>query len=162
VTHDRIDCVLVLKGTGTFEYEEYVSLKTIDDPNEGYETISDLMNLQDQINSFQRLIFSHFRHGSSNECRISSLVALVHESYGIYKFVTSMLRAMHATTNSDEALEPLRIRYEAQHHRLVKFYDECANLRYLTSLISIPKLPLVSSNESYLNCTFLTFINCPY
>ncbi|KAK9318648.1 ANTH domain-containing protein [Lipomyces starkeyi] len=127
---------------GTFEYEEYVSLKTIDDPNEGYETISDLMNLQDQINSFQRLIFSHFRHGSSNECRISSLVALVHESYGIYKFVTSMLRAMHATTNSDEALEPLRIRYEAQHHRLVKFYDECANLRYLTSLISIPKLPL--------------------
>ncbi|KAJ8102852.1 ANTH domain-containing protein [Lipomyces tetrasporus] len=127
---------------GTFEYEEYVSLKTIDDPNEGYETISDLMNLQDQINSFQRLIFSHFRHGSSNECRISSLVALVHESYGIYKFVTSMLRAMHATTNSDDALEPLRIRYEAQHHRLVKFYDECANLRYLTSLISIPKLPL--------------------
>ncbi|KAK9478446.1 ANTH domain-containing protein [Lipomyces japonicus] len=127
---------------GTFEYAEYISLKTIDDPNEGYETISDLMNLQDQINSFQRLIFSHFRSGSSNECRISSLVGLVHESYGIYKFITSMLRAMHKTTNSDEALEPLRIRYEAQHHRLVKFYYECANLRYLTSLISVPKLPI--------------------
>ncbi|KAK7205122.1 putative cytoskeleton assembly control protein Sla2 [Myxozyma melibiosi] len=126
---------------GTFEYEEYISLKTINDPNEGYETISDLMNLQDQINTFQRLIFSHFRPGSSNECRISSLVALVHESYGIYKFVTSMLRAMHATTNSDDALEPLRIRYEAQHHRLHKFYYNCSNLRYLTSLISIPKLP---------------------
>ncbi|KAK9459953.1 ANTH domain-containing protein [Lipomyces oligophaga] len=127
---------------GTFEYEEYISLKTIDDPNEGYETISDLMNLQDQINSFQRLIFSHFRPGSSNECRISSLVGLVYESYGIYRFVTSMLRAMHASTNSDDALEPLRIRYEAQHHRLHKFYYECSNLRYLTSLISIPKLPI--------------------
>jgi huntingtin-interacting protein 1-related protein len=39
-------------------------------------------------------------------------------------------------------LEPLRIRYEAQHHRLVKFYFECSNLRYLTSLITVPKLPL--------------------
>ncbi|KAK9448614.1 ANTH domain-containing protein [Limtongia smithiae] len=127
---------------GTFEYEEYISLKTINDPNEGYETITDLMNLQDQINSFQKIIFAHFKPGSSNECRISSLVGLVHESYGIYKFVTSMLRAMHATTNSDDALEPLRIRYEAQHHRLVEFYYDCANLRYLTSLISIPKLPI--------------------
>ncbi|KAK9457832.1 ANTH domain-containing protein [Dipodascopsis uninucleata] len=126
---------------GTFEYEEYISLKTINDPNEGYETITDLMNLQTHIDGFQRIIFAHFRPGSSNECRISSLVALVHESYGIYKFITSMLRAMHATTESDEALEPLRIKYEAQHHRLVKFYYECASLKYLTSLISIPKLP---------------------
>ncbi|KAK9469970.1 ANTH domain-containing protein, partial [Dipodascopsis tothii] len=131
---------------GTFEYEEYISLKTINDPNEGYETISDLMSLQDHIDSFQRLIFSHFRQGSSNECRISSLVPLVHESYGIYKFITSMLRAMHATTQSDEALEPLRIRYVSQHHRLVKFYYECANLRYLTSLITIPKLPVDPPN----------------
>lgn len=38
-------------------------------------------------------------------------------------------------------MEPLRERYDAQHYRLVKFYYECSNLRYLTSLISIPKLP---------------------
>jgi hypothetical protein len=38
-------------------------------------------------------------------------------------------------------LEPLRQRYDAQHYRLVKFYYECSNLRYLTSLIAIPKLP---------------------
>ncbi|KAK6418335.1 sla2 Src-like adaptor 2, partial [Oleoguttula sp. CCFEE 5521] len=69
---------------GTFEYEEYISLKSINDPNEGYETISDLMNLQDQIDSFQKLIFSHFRSGTNNECRISALVPLVQESYGIY------------------------------------------------------------------------------
>lgn len=79
---------------GTFEYEEYLSLKLINDPNEGYEVISDLMSLQDRIDTFQKLIFAHFRH-SANECRISALVPLVQESYGLYKFVTSMLRAMH-------------------------------------------------------------------
>lgn len=138
---------------GTFEYEEYISLKSINDPNEGYETISDLMNLQDQIDSFQKLIFSHFRSGANNECRISALVPLVQESYGIYKFVTSMLRAMHTTLGDDEALSPLRGRYDAQHYRLVRFYYECSNLRYLTSLITVPKLPqdppsLLSEDES--------------
>lgn len=126
---------------GLFEYEEYISLKSINDPNEGYETISDLMTLQDQIDTFQKLIFSHFRGGANNECRIAALVPLVQESYGIYKFITSMLRAMHTTTGDDEALEPLRTRYDGQHYRLIKFYYECSNLRYLTSLITVPKLP---------------------
>ncbi|KEY65852.1 hypothetical protein S7711_05858 [Stachybotrys chartarum IBT 7711] len=126
---------------GTFEYEEYKALKAINDPNEGYETITDLMVLQDKIEQFQKLIFSHFRSVGNNECRIAALVPLVHESYGIYKFITSMLRAMHQTTGDDDALEPLRQRYDAQHYRLVKFYYECSNLRYLTSLITIPKLP---------------------
>ncbi|KAF4635611.1 hypothetical protein G7Y89_g2482 [Cudoniella acicularis] len=138
---------------GTFEYEEYISLKGINDPNEGYETISDLMALQDRIEQFQKLIFSHFRGGGNNECRISALVPLVQESYGIYKFITSMLRAMHTTTGDDDALEPLRSRYDAQHYRLVKFYYECSNLRYLTSLITVPKLPqdppsLLAEDES--------------
>ncbi|KAH7175952.1 ANTH domain-containing protein [Dactylonectria macrodidyma] len=126
---------------GTFEYEEYLSLKAINDPNEGYETITDLMVLQDKIEQFQKLIFSHFRNVGNNECRIAALVPLVQESYGIYKFITSMLRAMHSTTGDNDALEPLRQRYNAQHYRLVKFYYECSNLRYLTSLITIPKLP---------------------
>ena len=55
------------------------------------------MTLQDQIDSFQKLIFSNFRSGANNECRISALVPLVQESYGIYKFITSMLRAMHTS-----------------------------------------------------------------
>ena len=126
---------------GLFEYEEYISLKSINDPNEGYETISDLMTLQDQIDSFQKLVFSHFRAGGNNECRISALVPLVQESYGIYTFITSMLRAMHTTTGDEDALEPLRGRYDTQHYRLLKFYYECSNLRYLTNLIAIPRLP---------------------
>ncbi|KAE9983684.1 hypothetical protein EG327_005407 [Venturia inaequalis] len=126
---------------GTFEYEEYISLKSINDPNEGYETISDLMTLQDQIDSFQKLIFAHIPHSAHSECRISALVPLVQESYGIYKFITSMLRAMHITLGEEEVLQPLRGRYDMQHYRLVKFYYECSQLRYLTSLITVPKLP---------------------
>lgn len=60
-----------------------------------FETINDLMTLQDHIDRFQKVVFQSFRHHSNNECRIASLVPLVEESYGIYKFITSMLRAMH-------------------------------------------------------------------
>ncbi|KAH9486531.1 Endocytosis protein end4 [Psilocybe cubensis] len=125
---------------GLFEYEEYVTLKGIDDPNEGYETISDLMGLQDQIESFQKTVFSHFGNSSNNECRISALVPLVKESWGIYRFITSMLRAMFRRTNDQDALEPLRERYISQHYNLRKFYYECSNLKYLTGLINVPKL----------------------
>ncbi|KAI8605586.1 ANTH domain-containing protein [Dissophora ornata] len=126
---------------GTFDYNEYISLKGIDDPNEGYETINDLMNLQDQIDQFQKLIFANFQPSSNNECRIAALVPLVQESYAIYQFATSMLRAMHKRTNDPEGLILLRQRYNAQHYALLKFYYECSNLKYLTSLISVPKLP---------------------
>ncbi|KIM70189.1 hypothetical protein SCLCIDRAFT_102287 [Scleroderma citrinum Foug A] len=125
---------------GLFEYEEYISLKGIHDPNEGYETINDLMGLQDQIESFQRMVFAHFRLSANNECRISSLVPLVKESWGIYRFITSMLRALYRRTNDHEALEPLRDRFNAQHYNLRKFYYECSNLKFLTSLINVPKL----------------------
>ena len=65
----------------------------------------------------------------------------------------SRLRLTNAALGDDEALSPLRGRYDAQHYRLVKFYYECSNLRYLTSLITVPKLPqdppnLLSEDES--------------
>ena len=97
LSHQNENDLHSLQFNGTFEYEEYISLKSINDPNEGYETISDLMTLQDQIDTFQKLVFAHFRGVSNNECRISSLVPLVVETYGIYKFITSMLRAMHTS-----------------------------------------------------------------
>lgn len=125
---------------GLFEYEEYISLKNIDDPNEGYETITDLMTLQDQIDAFQKLIFAHFRGSNNNECRISALVPLVKESFGIYKFITSMMRAMFRRTDSPDALLPLQDRYNHQHYNLRRFYYECSNLKYLTGLINVPKL----------------------
>lgn len=125
---------------GTFEYEEYISLRLINDPNEGYEVIIDLLNLQDTIDDFERLVFASLSHGRHNECKISALTPMVAESYGIYRFLTSMLRALHQTTNDDGALEPLRSRFYSQHHRLLNFYYDCSSLKYLTSLIVIPQL----------------------
>ncbi|KAJ2309903.1 sla2 Src-like adaptor 2, partial [Coemansia sp. RSA 2704] len=127
---------------GMFDYKEYVSLRGTNDPNEGYETIADLMSLQDRLDEFQKLVFRNFQPASNNECRIASLVPLVEESYGIYKFATHMLIAMHQRVDgAEQALEPLRKRYNAQHYALRKFYYECSNLRYLTSLINVPRLP---------------------
>lgn len=126
---------------GTFEYEEYISLVTVQDPDEGYEAILDLMSLQDALDDLQRLIFSSISHDKRSECKISALVPLVAESYGIYKFATSMIRAIHRSIGSDEALEPLKQRYDSQHARLFEFYADCSSIRYLTSLITIPRLP---------------------
>lgn len=56
--------------------------------------------------------------------------------------MTASISLTHwAVSVDDVILQPLRERYDAQHHRLVKFYYECSNLRYLTSLITIPPLP---------------------
>jgi hypothetical protein len=41
-------------------------------------------------------VFKSFQSNSNNECKISALVPLVEESYGIFQFITSMLKAMHA------------------------------------------------------------------
>ncbi|KAJ2780901.1 sla2 Src-like adaptor 2 [Coemansia javaensis] len=132
---------------GLFDYKEYVSLRGTNDPNEGYETIADLLSLQERLDEFQKLVFRNFRPDSNNECRIASLVPLVEESYGIYKFATHMLIAMHQRVDgAEEALEPLRKRYNERFYALRRFYHECSNLRYLTSLISVPSLPLHPPN----------------
>ena len=126
------------------------------------------MGLQDQIDSFQRMIFAHFGQSVNNECRISALVPLVKESWGIYRFITSMLRAMHRRrlipdssnslsdgftkgANDHDALEPLRGRYSSQHYNLRKFYYECSNLKYLTGLINVPKLAQVHTVANLLD-----------
>lgn len=75
------------------------------------------MGLQDQIDSFQKMIFAHFSRTSSNECRISALVPLVKESWGIYRFITSMLRAMHRSESYS-------------HERDVEVLRDCRNERH--------------------------------
>lgn len=127
--------------TGNFDYEEYISLKGVANLDEGYQTISELMDLADRVDRFQRTVFINVRPMAQNECRIASLVPLVEESYGIYKFITSMLSAMHLCVESEDPLLPLVERYKTQFYALKRFYEECNTLRYLTTLIEIPKLP---------------------
>ncbi|TID13583.1 hypothetical protein CANINC_004845, partial [Pichia inconspicua] len=137
---------------GTFEYEEYVSLRTVSDPNEGYDAILDLLSLQDALDTFARDIFVAIRKDRS-EAIISALVPIVAESYGIYKFLISMLRALYRTADSTEILEPLRTRFDDQHTRLYDLYERCSSINYLATLITVPKLPydppnLVTENEN--------------
>ncbi|KAF4591033.1 sla2 Src-like adaptor 2 [Pleurotus pulmonarius] len=62
-------------------------------------------------------------------CHISALVPLVKEILGIYRFVTSILKAMLKSTDDTASLEPLRERYASQHRILRKFYDERSKLK---------------------------------
>ncbi|SCU95584.1 LAMI_0F02960g1_1 [Lachancea mirantina] len=126
---------------GTFEYEEYLSLMATSNPDEGYETILDLMDLQDHLDYFSQVLFASISGARVKECKVSALVPLVAESYGIYKFVTSMLRAMVKQTGEEGAMAPLMERYGRQHFRLFEFYADCSSIKFLTSLIKIPKLP---------------------
>lgn len=125
---------------GMFEYEEYISLRTVNDPNEGYESILQLMDLQDSINELQKLIFVTIHQSPNNLCKVSALVPLISESYGIYKFLTSMLRAMYQQLGDDEALAGLFDRFNSQHFLLRDFYTDCQSIKFLTSLITIPRL----------------------
>ena len=65
-----------------------------------YAIISDLMNFQDQIDSLQKLIFAHLHGSKSSEIRISALNPQVKELFGVYRFVKSMLQAMHQRETS--------------------------------------------------------------
>ncbi|KXS15498.1 endocytic adaptor protein [Gonapodya prolifera JEL478] len=125
----------------TFDYKEYISLRRIDDPNEGYETIDDMLKLLERVDDLQRQIFAAFRPGSNNECRIAALIPLVEESYSVYTFAKSMLTAMHQRVGAVEVLAPLREKFNAAHGHLYNYYFEASNLKYITSIISVPKLP---------------------
>lgn len=131
---------------GIFEYEEYISLRTVNDPNEGYESILQLMDLQDLINDLQKLIFSTIQQTPNNLCKTSALVPLISESYGIYKFLTSMLRAMYQQLGDDELLTALFDRFNSQHFYLREFYADCQAIKFLTSLITIPRIPASPPN----------------
>lgn len=126
---------------GMFEYEEYISLRAVNDPNEGYDAILQLMDLQDSIDSLQKLVFSTINQTPNNLCKISALIPLVSESYGIYKFCTSMLRALYQQLGDDDALQALFDRFDSQHFMLRDFFTDCNSIKFLTTLVSIPKLP---------------------
>lgn len=125
---------------GMFEYEEYISLRHVNDPNEGYEAILLLMDLQDSINDMQKHVFSTIHRSPNNLCKVSALVPFISESYGIYKFLISMLRAMYQQLG-DEALNDLFERFNGQHYILRDFYTDCQAIKFLTSLITIPRIP---------------------
>jgi hypothetical protein len=100
------------------------------------------MDLQEKLDNFQKTVFTNFRGASNNECKISSLVPLIEESFNLYKFLTSLF-TLFADVVERDIFESFEIRYRTLFRNLKKFYHECSNIRYLTSLIQIPTLPNV-------------------
>lgn len=127
--------------TGNFDFESYSVSKSINDVNEGYQIICELMNLQEKLENFYRLVFTTIKPSSISECRVSSLVPIVEESFGMYNFMTSFLLHLFQKCEFVDPLFPLQERYTKQFYTLKKFYDDCSRISYLTSLITIPKLP---------------------
>lgn len=127
--------------TGNFDFEAYSAAKSSKDVNEGYQILCELMDLQDKLTTFYSAIFNTFGGSLVNECKISSLVPVVEESYGIYNFITSYLLNLFNTCEYVEPLYPLQERYTKQFYSLKRFYEDCSKIQYLTSLITIPQLP---------------------
>lgn len=129
-----------LQFNASFDYEDYVSLRGVADPNAGYEIIGELLALSESQDQFHRLVFRSLGGSPTNECKISCLVPLVEESHALYIFIKSMLTALYRSGDFYEALTPLKERYQKLHRSLRQFYYECSQIRYLTSLIAIPQL----------------------
>ena len=87
---------------------------------------------------YQHLCLSYKRVTASTSSSLACYGQCIR--VGSCRFVASTLTNQHAATGDDDVLEPLRARYNTQYYMLLKFYYECSNLRYLTSLISVPKL----------------------
>lgn len=128
---------------GTFDYTEYVSLKGTNDVNECYETLTELIGLVEKLDEFQKSIFNS--RVQLTACKISPMIPLIEESYGIYLFLLSMLRALHKVVGSLEALEVLRQGFHQVHNKLKEFYDEARKYKNITSIITVPKLSDVPS-----------------
>lgn len=125
---------------GMFEYEEYISLRAVNDPNEGYEVSLELMDLLDLIDDLQKLIFASINKLPKNLCKVSALVPLIAEAYGIYKFCISMLRGLYQQLGADDALAVLFERFDTHHFVLRDFFTDCYAIKFLSSLITIPRL----------------------
>ena len=139
---DKLDFHHVFKEfTGNFDFEAFTATSSTKDVNEAYQILCELMNLQEKLEVFYNAIFNTFGSSLTNECRVSSLVPIVEETYGIYNFITSYLLNLFNTCENLDPLYPLQERYSTQFYSLKKFYEDCSKIQYLTSLISIPQLP---------------------
>lgn len=128
--------------TGNFDYEEFMAQKTVDDLNEGYHMVQDLQELLDRLEPFYRTLLGACGH---SECRMSALIPVIEESHALYKFITSLLSALHSVVDSKDPLVLLDTRFEGQFWSLKSFYDDCRKMNYLTNLTDIPKLTVLST-----------------
>jgi hypothetical protein len=136
----------LLFNKGNFAYNEEITLKSVVNLEEGYQTVGELLNLITILMEFGNLVFDQlYRYqisGGPGECRSSALVPAIEESNGIYQYITAMLSAMHLCMENFEFLRPLVERYRQLFAVLKSFYQNCRqNHHYLAGIVNIPDLP---------------------
>ncbi|CCH62891.1 hypothetical protein TBLA_0I02330 [Henningerozyma blattae CBS 6284] len=128
---------------GAFEHQEYVTLKYINDPNEGYETIMDLIRLEDSINKFQKEVFMSVDRSSNpnTSLKLVTLVPLISESFGIYQYIVNMITAIQSQLADEDSILNLKRNALDIHEILFNFFADCSTVKEIDTLVTIPKLP---------------------
>lgn len=74
------------------------------------------------------------------DCRVSSLIPCIIESYSIYCLTVHILKMLAASGNNADVFTFLVERFRTQYNPLRKYYFTSSNIRFITSIIAVPVL----------------------
>eukprot|EP01114_Cavostelium_apophysatum_P008525 TRINITY_DN2106_c0_g1_i1.p1 TRINITY_DN2106_c0_g1~~TRINITY_DN2106_c0_g1_i1.p1 ORF type:complete len:1001 (-),score=389.23 TRINITY_DN2106_c0_g1_i1:15-3017(-) len=124
---------------GDFSAEAYARRKPTIERTRMMQIVTHMQDLQQCIYKFQRKIFDGNR--AMSECKASSLIPFVVESYNLYQLETQLIRELAKDEDSMDVLTVVIERFYSQFLTLKTFYNEAGMIKYVTSIIAVPTLP---------------------
>ncbi|KAL6053856.1 sla2 Src-like adaptor 2 [Balamuthia mandrillaris] len=110
------------------------------DHNTSFEMIAHLLDHQENLLKFEKLIFAH--RELLNELEVFALIPCVLESYAIYSVITYFMKQLINSIDNMELFDFLAKRYYAQYMDLRDFYFKANNIQAITRVIPVPMLPV--------------------
>ncbi|KDQ19755.1 hypothetical protein BOTBODRAFT_27184 [Botryobasidium botryosum FD-172 SS1] len=134
---------------GLYHYNAFVSGHGAEDFDQQFVLLNDMMHLQEGIQSFASLLIRELegKQFKSNKCVTSALAPLIKESVNIYLFMSRALGAA-ASRAGDRKFSEFRKRYRGQYDALKTFYSYCLSDEYLSTLVVLPKLPILMTGST--------------
>ena len=111
-----------------------------DNPQEAMDVAMELMELQSQALEVKNEILK----GLGTQilpAKLSALVPLVVESYNIYTLTVHFLKQLCDQVDSLDQINHLIEKFYSQYFNIRSFYDDCNNVSFVISLITVPVLP---------------------
>ncbi|EGG14632.1 I/LWEQ domain-containing protein [Cavenderia fasciculata] len=102
------------------------------------QTVSHLMDLLDAVFRMQNAVVDAAPY---NDCKTSSFIPLVLESYAIYLLVVQFLTALVDKVDTMEVIEFAIQRFYTQYQTLRNFYLNANAINSVSSVIAVPNLP---------------------
>mmetsp|Transcript_32072 Transcript_32072/g.80501 ORF Transcript_32072/g.80501 Transcript_32072/m.80501 type:complete len:1003 (-) Transcript_32072:44-3052(-) len=126
---------------GNLSYQDFLSRP---DPGlsvqQKLELISHMLDYQQSLLAMQSSVFQF--HGEQlTEAKVSALVPLVVESWGVYTLVVHFLKDLCKVISDPDLIQYLIQRFYQQYPKLRNFYDDAGHVKYVTSMITVPVLP---------------------